>query len=140
LTSGGSGDNRDSKKRAKKGAAMFIRDLRDCNEFIAGDDTVLRELLHPDKTDLKLGYSLAHATVKPGRMSFPHRLRASEVYYILEGHGLMHIGDETADVRAGQAVYIPPGMVQFIENNGPSALKFLCIVDPAWRQEDEEVL
>jgi len=119
---------------------MLVKDLRDCEEFIAGDDTTLRELLHPDKADLKLGYSLAHATVKSGQTSSPHRLRTSEVYYILEGKGVMHMSDETADVHAGQAIYIPPGMVQFIENTGPSDLNFLCIVDPAWKQEDEEVL
>jgi len=28
---------------------------------------------------------------------------------------------------------------QYIENTGDSDLKFLCIVDPAWREENEEV-
>jgi len=32
---------------------MFIKDLLKCEGFIAGDDTVLRELLHPDKADLR---------------------------------------------------------------------------------------
>jgi mannose-6-phosphate isomerase-like protein (cupin superfamily) len=52
----------------------------------------------------------------------------------------MHIDDETAVVASGQAVYIPPDAVQFIENPGPGNLAFLCIVDPAWRPEDEAVL
>jgi len=52
----------------------------------------------------------------------------------------MHIDAESKTVRAGQAVYIPPGAVQFIENGGRSELRFLCIVDPAWRPEDEEIL
>ena len=43
-------------------------------------------------------------------------------------------------VQPGQAVYIPPHALQFIENTGPVDLEFLCIVDPPWRQEDEEVL
>ncbi|MCK7511883.1 MAG: cupin domain-containing protein [Desulfobacterales bacterium] len=45
-------------------------------------------------------------------------MKSAEVYYVLEGRGLMHVGDETAEVAAGQAVYIPPGAVQFIENRG----------------------
>ena len=118
---------------------MIIKDLKDCKEFIAGDSTVLREFLHPDKADLKLRYSLAHAVVKPGDKSTKHSLKASEVYYILEGEGVMHIGDETAVARPGQAIYIPPQAKQFIENTGQADLKFLCIVDPAWRAEDEEV-
>jgi mannose-6-phosphate isomerase-like protein (cupin superfamily) len=36
-------------------------------------------------------------------------------------------------------VYIPPGAEQHIRNTGAGDLKFLCIVDPAWRAEDEEV-
>lgn len=119
---------------------MFVKDLNDCEEFIAGDATILRELLHPDKAPLELRYSLAHAVLPPGKESTPHSLKTSEVYYILEGMGRMHINNETADVRAGHAVYIPPSAIQHIENTGPSDLKFICIVDPAWRKEDEVVL
>ena len=119
---------------------MFIKDLQDCEEFFAGDNTILRELLHPDKADLNLRYSLAHAMLKPGKTSQPHKLKTSEVYYILEGEGIMHINHETAKVFPRQAVYIPPDSRQFIHNSGNSDLKFLCIVDPAWRKEDEEVL
>ncbi len=38
---------------------MFLKHLKDCDEFVAGDDSLLRELLHPDKADLRLRYSLA---------------------------------------------------------------------------------
>ena len=119
---------------------MFIRSLDDCAEFVAGDLTRLREILHPDKFDLQLRYSLAHAVVGPGEKSLPHRLRTSEVYYILCGGGIMHIGDEQANVQAGDTVYIPPHALQWIENSADQPLAFLCIVDPAWRAEDEEVL
>lgn len=118
---------------------MYVVDLSSCDEFIAGDHTILRELLHPDKAKLELRYSLAHATVKPGETSYEHYLLTSEVYYILEGKGLMRIGEETREVVPGQAVYIPPKAWQFIHNPGPGDLKFICIVDPAWRKEDEVV-
>jgi mannose-6-phosphate isomerase-like protein (cupin superfamily) len=119
---------------------MFIRRLKDCDEFIARDDSILRELLHPGKADLKIRYSLAHATVKPGARTKPHRLETTEAYYILQGRGRMHIGDESAEVSVASAVYIPPRSVQFIENTGDGDLVFLCIVDPAWRASDEQVL
>lgn len=119
---------------------MFIRDLKDCPEFLSGDRAVLREILHPAKAGLALRYSLAHAVVRPGKKTLAHRLRTSEVYYLLEGRGVMHVDNETAAVAPGQAIYIPPGAVQFIENPGPGNLVFLCVVDPAWRPEDESVL
>lgn len=118
---------------------MFIKSLQNCEEFTAGDNTVLRELLHPDKADLELRYSLAHAKLAPGKTSQPHSLKTSEVYYILEGRGIMHIDNETAEVKPCDAIYIPPHAKQFIESVGETDLVFLCIVDPAWRIEDEEV-
>jgi mannose-6-phosphate isomerase-like protein (cupin superfamily) len=119
---------------------MFIKDLQNCEEFIAGDNTILCELLHPNKEELKLHYSLAHAVLRPGLTSQPHKLKTSEVYYILEGEGIMYIGNENAKVRSGQAIYIPPHTKQYIQNTGSVDLKFLCIVDPAWSVEDEEIL
>ena len=118
---------------------MFIKNLQDCEEFIAGDDSLLRELLHPDKADLAIRYSLAHAVVKPGQISKPHKLKTSEVYYILEGEGIMHINGESEKVKQGQAIYIASNSRQYIRKTGRSDLKFLCIVDPAWQHEDEKV-
>lgn len=119
---------------------VVIKDLAGCEEIIAGDKTILHEMLHPDKADLKIRYSLAHALVQPGQTTLPHSLTTSEVYYILEGQGIMHIDDESSPVAAGQAVYIPPCAAQHIKNTGSGDLKFLCIVDPAWRKEDEEIV
>jgi mannose-6-phosphate isomerase-like protein (cupin superfamily) len=119
---------------------MIIRDLKTCEEIVAGDKTILSELLHPGKARLQIRYSLAHALVKPGQSSLPHKLKTSEVYFVLEGKGIMFVDNESAEIRSGQAVYIPPNSIQYIKNNGTSDLKFLCIVDPAWRAEDEEVL
>ncbi len=119
---------------------LFIRGLDDCETFIAGDETILKEILHPDKADLTLRYSLAHAVVRPGNASLPHLLKTSEVYYILSGTGCMFIDADSAEVGPGHTVYIPPNAVQYIENTGDEDLAFLCIVDPAWQPEDEEVL
>ena len=128
---------------------MFLKYLKDCREFVAGDDSILRELLHPahpmggvhpEKKPLQIRYSLAHAEVRVGQMTKPHKLRAAEVYYIIAGQGLMHIDEESLEVGPECAVYIPPQAMQYIENTGDSDLKFLCIVDPAWRKEDEVVV
>ncbi|KAF5435508.1 cytosine deaminase [Candidatus Methanophagaceae archaeon] len=122
---------------------MLIKDIQNGKYFTAMDNTVLCELLHPANEDeaRKLPFSIAHAIVKPGETSLPHRLKTSaEVYYILEGEGLIYINDESAAVHLGQAIYIPPNSRQYIQNTGNSDLKFLCVVHPMWRREDEEML
>lgn len=119
---------------------MIIRNLKDCTQITAGDGSTLRELVHPADGEFHFGFSLAQAVVKAGQRTKPHRLTSSEVYYIVEGSGIMHVGREAAEVAAGSAVYIPPTEVQFIENTGSTDLVFLCIVDPAWTPEGEDVL
>jgi mannose-6-phosphate isomerase-like protein (cupin superfamily) len=119
---------------------MLIRRLEDCDEFIGADDSILRELLRPAAGRIDIRYSLAHATVRPGAKTKPHRLKTTEVYYLLQGQGRMHIDEETGEVTAPSAVYIPPYGVQWIENTGKVDLIFLCLVDPAWRREDEEMV
>ncbi|MGD1009426.1 MAG: cupin domain-containing protein [Candidatus Aminicenantales bacterium] len=119
---------------------MIIKDVKDCREIAAGDGSAIREILGPDQGPFQFEYSLARAVVKPGEKTKPHRLKSSEVYVVLEGRGHIHVEKEMAEVRPGQAVYIPPDHVQFIENTGATNLVFLCIVDPAWKPEDEEVL
>ncbi|HID20056.1 MAG TPA: cupin domain-containing protein [Methanophagales archaeon] len=122
---------------------MLIKDIQNGEYFKALDNTILCELLHPAKEDevLEIRYSIAHAIVKPGETTLPHRLKTStEVYFILEGEGVMYIDEESAEVHSGQAIYIPTNSKQYIQNTGNYNLKILCIVYPMWRIEDEEVL
>ena len=119
---------------------MLKRTLADCREFLAGDHTVLRELLHPVKETVSLGYSLAHGKLAAGHCSKRHALTSSEVYYFIAGQGRLTIDSETCSVEAGSVVYVPPGGTQSLENTGTTDIEFLCLVDPAWRIEDETVL
>jgi mannose-6-phosphate isomerase-like protein (cupin superfamily) len=118
---------------------MLIRKLKDCEEFSAGDETILRELLHPDKQPIDLRYSLAHAVLPVGATSLPHALTTSEVYYVLSGVGEMSIDGQVSRIEPGDAVYIPPNAKQFLHNSGDEPIVFLAIVDPAWREEDETI-
>lgn len=83
--------------------------LADRPEFLAGDHTVLRELLHPAKQPLALGYSLAQGTLAPGAWSKWHRLTSSEAYYIIAGAGRLTVDDSVVSVGPGSVVDVPPG-------------------------------
>jgi mannose-6-phosphate isomerase-like protein (cupin superfamily) len=119
---------------------MLIRNAGNCAAIRSADDCLLHEYLHPDKESLAIRYSLARAEVAPGRASLPHRLRAAEVYCVLAGRGVLSVDGEEALVKPGDSAYIPPGSVQLIRNDGAEPLVFLCIVEPAWKAEDEEIL
>lgn len=119
---------------------MLVKRFADLAEFTAGDGSRLREILNARKQPLKLGYSMAHAQLPPGLWSSLHVLASSEVYYVLSGAGRIEIDRELRDVIPGDTIYIPPQCRQRIYSIGPDDLQFLCIVDPAWRAEDETVL
>ena len=122
---------------------MLVRRLEKLKEIIAIDDTILREIINPlhDDGNLKLGYSMAHAIVKPGNASLSHRIKtSSEIYYILKGSGRMYVDEESEDVGPSDTIYVPPDAIQYIENTGDTDLVFLCIVYPSWRAEDEELV
>ena len=122
---------------------MLIRDIKNCNYFKALDNTILCELLHPEKEDddLKINCSIAHAVLKAGESSLVHKLKTSiEIYYILEGKGIMHIDEESEEVQPGQVIYIPANSKQYIQNTGDNELKFLAIVYPMWQAKDEELV
>ena len=119
---------------------MLVKDIRDCSYFTAKDDSILCELLHPlrEEGEIALRCSIAHARLPRGMSTLPHKLQESaEVYYILEGEGVLHVDRESTEVKPGRAVYVPPGAVQYLENTGDGELSFLCIVDPMWTAEQD---
>lgn len=117
---------------------MLVKRLQNCREIIANDGCRLRELLHPAHGDCVLPYSLAHAEVAVGEATLPHRLDRTEVYFILEGHGVLHVDSAMETVNAGDTALIPAAAVQWIENAGLDVLRFAAIVSPPWAAAGDE--
>ena len=65
-----------------------------------------------------------------------HHTETEEVYYILNGAGRMTVGDETQDVAAGDAIFIPRGHVHSLENTGREPMTILLVCGPAYSYED----
>jgi mannose-6-phosphate isomerase-like protein (cupin superfamily) len=119
---------------------ILHKKLADTAPFLAGDHSHLRELIHPRNDPVEVRYSLAHASVAPGDSTLPHALTQPEVYFFLSGLGSMTVEGEEISVEPGSTVYVPSRATQSVTNLGPDPLVFLCIVDPAWRAEDEIIL
>lgn len=76
--------------------------------------------------------SIARARVEPGNTTEWHSLTGvTERYVILQGEGLVDVGDnESRAVTAGDVVIIPPEVRQRIKNTGTGDLVFLAICSP----------
>jgi mannose-6-phosphate isomerase-like protein (cupin superfamily) len=119
---------------------MLIKSLSACPPLVANDGCRIFELLHSKNDAIELPYSLAVAEVEPGERSYRHRLRQTEVYYVLEGRGRMHIDEDMRELASGDAVLIPGGAEQWIENGHDTRLRFIAIVSPPWSAADDERL
>ncbi|HVF57675.1 MAG TPA: cupin domain-containing protein [Pyrinomonadaceae bacterium] len=76
--------------------------------------------------------SLAEEILPPGAtVGRHHHLETEEIYYILGGRGRMTVGDETREVSAGDAVFIPRGSTHTLENTGAEAMTILLVCGPA---------
>ncbi len=81
--------------------------------------------------------SVARARVEPGRTTRWHSLEAiRERYVMVEGSGLVEIGDEAPrTVLPGEVVHIPPDCRQRITNTGSRDLLFLVVCTPRFTLE-----
>ena len=119
---------------------MSIRKNSDIPLIPGNEGTLIKQHFHPHNTLDGIRFSLAEFILKVDKKSLPHKLKSSEVYFILEGKGVLHVNEELFEMVKGDSAYVPPMSKQFIENSGKGDLRFLCIVDPAWKAEDEIVL
>ena len=63
-----------------------------------------------------------------------HRVQ-EQVYYVLEGEGMLTLDDASHLMRPHDYVYVPPGVRHSFTNTGTDGLVFLVITTPA---DDEE--
>lgn len=116
---------------------MITKKIEEIEAFTGLEGTQIRQIFSPIETNNAIRYSIAHCTINPGNSSKSHKLKTSEMYYIVQGNGIMHVGEEQKQIKQHEAIFVPPMTKQFLENNGDVDLVVLCIVDPAWKQEDE---
>jgi mannose-6-phosphate isomerase-like protein (cupin superfamily) len=119
---------------------MSIQKESEIKSIQGNEGTQIKQYFHPHNTLNGINYSLAQFTLEPGKRSKLHKISSSEIYYILEGKGNLKINGETHYIEKNDSVYVPPNSKQFIKNSGGVDLKFLCIVEPAWKPDDEIIL
>lgn len=60
-----------------------------------------------------------------------HFHRYDEVIYVLEGVGMLEIGDERAPIRAGSCIHLPRTLVHCLANTGDTEMRVLGVFRPA---------
>ncbi len=116
-------------------AAIKHQDL--ASEFWTPERCYIVEL---SNTDDDPDVSIARARVRPGVTTRWHRVNGiTERYHILEGKGLVEVGEmPPEEVTPGDVVLIPQSYRQRITNIGSGELIFLAICTPRFSQKAYE--
>ena len=115
---------------------MDIKNLNEVPPFTTKDGSEIRELLAHRNSDIR-NQSLAEARLPVGGATQEHyHPRAEEIYYITRGVGKIRIAGEIREVKAGDAIAIPPGQKHKLWNTGSEILRLLCCCAPAYEHSD----
>jgi len=119
---------------------MSVQKNSEIRSIQGNEGTKIKQYFHPHNTLNGINYSIAQFTLESRKRSRLHKLKSSEIYYILEGSAILTVDDEQYNLQKDDSVYIAPNSKQLIENTGSDDLRFLCIVEPAWKAENEVLL
>ncbi|TFG24370.1 MAG: cupin domain-containing protein [Promethearchaeota archaeon] len=89
----------------------------------------------PHKVDVRKLISYEHATVvcitlKKGEGLKLHKTPVDVCFYILEGKGIVEIGNEAENVKKDQLIFSPAKIPHRLKNNSNGNFRFLVIKTP----------
>jgi len=103
--------------------------------YVTLDGSRVTELLRPERGGPR-NLSVAEAVVEPGQSTRRHRHgRSDEVYYILEGKGVVTLGANSYAVEPGSCLLLPAGAVHSARCEGEAPLRILCLCAPPYTHE-----
>jgi len=115
---------------------MDAKNLNEVPAFITKDGSEIRELLAYRNSAIR-NQSLAEARLPVGGSTQEHlHPKAEEIYYITHGTARIRIEGELREVKAGDAIAIPPGQKHKLWNTGDETLRLLCCCAPAYEHTD----
>jgi mannose-6-phosphate isomerase-like protein (cupin superfamily) len=75
--------------------------------------------------------SLGMTILEPGNSSSAHKHSVEEeLWFVVSGTGLATVGAETIKISQGTAIYVPPGQVHQLVNNGSEQMQVLWTFSP----------
>lgn len=78
--------------------------------------------------------------MQPGGVQKLHSHEPEQMYYILEGRGIMTVDGEEEPVQAGDCVFYPSFAEHGLKNTGDTVLRYLSAASPSFTLEQCEQL
>ncbi|GJQ51231.1 MAG: hypothetical protein HKUEN02_00780 [Anaerolineaceae bacterium] len=112
---------------------MFVKHSTDveAKNVAAGKDTTIQVLVSSQEGP---NFALRKFSMQQGGGMPRHTNLVEHEQYVLRGEATVTLGDETHRVKAGDALFIPQGVIHSYQNMGEEPFEFLCVVP---NQEDK---
>jgi mannose-6-phosphate isomerase-like protein (cupin superfamily) len=78
--------------------------------------------------------------MQAGGIQRVHSHEPEQMYYILEGEGVLTVGDETKNVTAGDCVFFPSFTPHGLRNTGDTTLRYFSAASPSFPAEESAKL
>src|SRR5213594_423106 len=89
-------------------------------------------LLASPRTSAAKHLTTTMVLIEPGGEQRVHSHSPEQVYFILEGSGLMTVGSDTQEVGPGDCVFIPSDAPHGIKNQAREPLRYFSAAAPAF--------
>ena len=113
---------------------MVVNQLSAQKSFTTADGSTIRSILDATNAPVE-NQSLAEASLPAGGETQRHYHKLSEeIYFVLEGQGMMEVDGEIRKIGPGDAILIPP--IAWHQVKATTVIRFLCCCAPVYSHED----
>jgi mannose-6-phosphate isomerase-like protein (cupin superfamily) len=111
-----------------QGDAPPVVRLADQESREATSDREFRILLDPERG---LSGGTQFVGMIPPKRAPEHYHLYDEVIYVLEGEGMVHIGDEHTPIGPSSCIHLSPRLLHCVENTSPGEMRVVALFRPA---------
>jgi mannose-6-phosphate isomerase-like protein (cupin superfamily) len=103
-------------------------------------DNITSYLLASEDTCDSKNLTITIVDMEPGGRQHVHSHEPEQMYYIMEGSGLMTVDGEQQQVGAGDCIFFSSFSSHGLENTGGTVLRYLSAASPSFTAEDSRKL
>ena len=97
----------------------------EAKDVLNAKDTTIQVLISSQEGP---NFALRKFSMQPGGGMPRHTNTVEHEQYVLRGQAKIGIGEQTYEVKQGDVVFIPEGVIHFYENIGDEPFEFLCMI------------
>jgi len=103
-------------------------------------DNITSYLLVSEDTCASENLTITIVDMEPGGVQHVHSHDPEQMYFIMEGSGLMTVDDEQQQVEAGECIFFSSFSRHGLKNTGGTVLRYLSAASPSFKKDESRKL